>query len=131
VSEVRGTRAVFSAELGRSKPDSEAFRRLAAPYIALEPTPNSPRSCVALAIEHGSPPESAGVHYTVSRHWASPREPAEFPTDVKGVVAMCLVGTSFPCFLYVGLKPCYRFVAQFLDSYYSVGICVWRGGRTT
>ena len=30
VPEIFGTRAVFSAELGRSKPDPEAFRRLAA-----------------------------------------------------------------------------------------------------
>jgi beta-phosphoglucomutase-like phosphatase (HAD superfamily) len=30
VSEVFGARAVFSAELGRCKPDPEAFRRLAA-----------------------------------------------------------------------------------------------------
>src|SRR5262249_24769766 len=30
VSEIFGPRAVFSAELGRSKPDPEAFRRLAA-----------------------------------------------------------------------------------------------------
>ena len=25
----------------------------------------------------------------VSRHWASPRESAACPTDIKGVVAMC------------------------------------------
>jgi len=30
VVDIFGTRAVFSAELGRSKPDPEAFRRLAA-----------------------------------------------------------------------------------------------------
>jgi hypothetical protein len=28
------------------------------------------------------------VQHTVARHWASPRESAEFPTGVKGVVAM-------------------------------------------
>jgi hypothetical protein len=29
-----------------------------------------------------------GVQHTVARHWVSPRESAEFPTGVKGVVAM-------------------------------------------
>jgi hypothetical protein len=28
------------------------------------------------------------MQYTVSRHWASPHESAEFPTSVKEVVAM-------------------------------------------
>jgi hypothetical protein len=27
------------------------------------------------------------VQHTVAQHWASPRESAEFPTGVKGVVA--------------------------------------------
>ncbi len=35
-----------------------------------------------------------GVLYMVARHWASPRESAEFPTDVKGVVAM--FGPHYP-----------------------------------
>ena len=36
VADIFGTRAVFSAELGRSKPDPEAFRRLA-PRLGLAP----------------------------------------------------------------------------------------------
>jgi glucose-1-phosphatase len=36
VADIFGTRAVFSAELGRSKPDPEAFRRLAA-HLRLAP----------------------------------------------------------------------------------------------
>lgn len=36
VADIFGTRAVFSAELGRSKPDPEAFRRLAA-HLGLAP----------------------------------------------------------------------------------------------
>jgi hypothetical protein len=35
------------------------------------------------------------VPYTVSQHWASPRESVEFPTDVKGVVT--LLGNSKTC----------------------------------
>ncbi len=29
-----------------------------------------------------------GVQHTVARHWASPRESAEFPTSVKEVVIL-------------------------------------------
>lgn len=59
-----------------------------APNQALEPTPKSFRSYVAPAIERGSPRVLGGVQHTVARHWASPRESAEFPTSVKEVVAM-------------------------------------------
>jgi hypothetical protein len=34
-------------------------------------------------------PGVSGVQETVSRHWASLRESAEFPISVKEVVAMC------------------------------------------
>ena len=42
VPEIFGTRAVFSAELGRSKPDPEAFHRLATVWIS-----RLRRSCIS------------------------------------------------------------------------------------
>jgi hypothetical protein len=68
-----------------------------APHLAREPTPNSPHSSVAPAMGRGTPLMLGGVPYTVSRYWASLRESAEFPTDVKGVVTLLVnSAVTFP-----------------------------------
>jgi hypothetical protein len=63
------------------------------PNIGLEPTGNSVRSFVAPAIPSGSGPALGGVQHAVARHWASPRESAEFPTSVKDVLARFVTDT--------------------------------------
>src|ERR687887_24628 len=60
----------------------------------VEPTPNSLHSSLAPAIGRGSPLAfGVAIHGVTS---ASPRESAEFPTDVKEVVAMFGVCTCDP-----------------------------------